>query len=184
MEENERKSQNISDFVVEQKTLLGYILAALFLIFSDPSKASVFFGVIFCTAGEAIRMLTISAHEESDTLITTGIYSYVRNPEYLGNFIIGLGLFLMGDIFIFTVAFVLGYLFIYTERIKIEEEELKETFEEEFEEYSLNVPGLMPRLTSWEESELRFDLGRMIANKEHYLWIAIYALTIIMFLKT
>jgi protein-S-isoprenylcysteine O-methyltransferase Ste14 len=175
---------DIFKFVVEKKVLVTCVAFALFILISDPSKASVFFGIIFCIAGEIIRTLSVAESKESDQIVTTGIYGYVRNPIYLGSFLIGLGVFIMGNIFIFTIFYIIVFLYICSEKIKAEEEELKEKYKEEFEDYALHVPALLPRITPFNGSKLSFDLGMLRVNNEYQVWLAIYAVTILMFLKT
>ena len=65
-------------------------------------------GIIISFLGEAIRIFTVAytpagtsgrntKQQLADTLNTTGIYSLLRHPLYLGNF------FMFLDTFIFTV---------------------------------------------------------------------------------
>jgi protein-S-isoprenylcysteine O-methyltransferase Ste14 len=80
-------------------------------------------------------------------LITTGLYSHVRNHMLLGLFIflIGLGM-LFGSlslIFIFTPLFVLiNVLYLKA----IEEKEMEKKFGSEYLEYKMKVPMFIPKL--------------------------------------
>lgn len=82
-------------------------------------------------------------------LVVTGLYRYVRNPMYVGvlTVICGQGL-LLGDVRVFAYGalvwglfhlFVLGY----------EEPKLKNTFGDQYREYSANVPRWIPRRKPW-----------------------------------
>ena len=88
-------------------------------------------------------------------MITTGLYSYVRNPMLLGLFIfvIGLGI-LFGSlslIFIFTPLFILiNVLYLKA----IEEKEMEKKFGREYLEYKKKVPMFIPKLATI------FPLGR------------------------
>jgi len=175
---------DIFRFAVENKATLTVSAFVLFLVVSCPTKASVFFGILFCSFGEALRALSISEKTDEETLITTGIYGHVRNPEHLGNFFVGLGILVMGNIFIFVLGYVLIFLFIYPPKIESEEDILREKFGEAFEEYEINVPSLLPRFIPWQETEIKFNLNTIVLYKEHQVWFAIYVITIIMFLKT
>ena len=55
-------------------------------------------------------------HQVADVLNTRGIYSMVRNPLYVGNFFMWLGIAMLTGNFWFIIAFILFY-FIYYERI-------------------------------------------------------------------
>jgi len=80
-------------------------------------------------------------------LITTGLYTYIRNPMLLGLFIflIGLGV-LFGSlslIFIFTPLFILiNVLYIKA----IEEKEMEKKFGKQYLEYKKKVPMFFPKL--------------------------------------
>jgi protein-S-isoprenylcysteine O-methyltransferase Ste14 len=178
-----KETFNILKFTEEKKIVIGYAAAIFFLLVSGPTKGSVFFGIIFCIIGEAVRTLSIGEAYNKDNLITTGIYGYVRNPLYVGTFLIGTGIFIMGNVFIFTVAFIPIFWVTYNERIKEEEVKLKERFKEEFDEYALNVPCLLPRFTPWKKGKINFEADFIKLNKEYWVWLGIYAVTILMFLK-
>ncbi|MFQ5997634.1 MAG: methyltransferase family protein [Dehalococcoidales bacterium] len=79
-------------------------------------------------------------------LVTTGLYSWVRNPMLLGWFIMlfGLGLMLnsISLLFIFTPLFILlNILYLKT----IEEKEMEKKFGQEYLKYRESVPMFIPR---------------------------------------
>ena len=80
-------------------------------------------------------------------LITTGLYSQIRNPMLLGWIIMlfGVGILLdsMSLIFIFTPLFILlNILYLKT----IEEKEMEKKFSEEYLSYRKSVPMFIPKL--------------------------------------
>jgi len=80
-------------------------------------------------------------------LVTTGLYSRIRNPMLLGWFILlfGLGILLnsISLIFIFTPLFILlNILYIKT----IEEKEMEKKFGKQYLKYKKSVPRFIPRL--------------------------------------
>jgi len=78
-------------------------------------------------------------------LVTTGLYKYVRHPQYLGFLLITLGLNVMWLTIITLIMWpVLAVL--YWRLAKKEDEEMEEQFGEEFREYKRKVPGFIPRL--------------------------------------
>jgi protein-S-isoprenylcysteine O-methyltransferase Ste14 len=78
-------------------------------------------------------------------LVTTGLYKYVRHPQYLGFLLITLGLNVMWLTIITLIMWpVLAVL--YWRLAKKEDEEIEEQFGEEFREYKRKVPGFIPRL--------------------------------------
>ena len=82
---------------------------------------------------------------KQDKLVTTGLYKYVRHPQYLGFLLITLGLNVMWLTIITAIMWpVLAFL--YWRLAKKEDKEMEEKFGEEFREYKRKVPGFIPRL--------------------------------------
>jgi len=86
-----------------------------------------------------------------DELVTTGPFAYVRNPLYWGNFILSLGILVMAWpwmpwlllIFLFLFAVQYGCI------ITLEEEYLRATFSEEYENYFASVPRFIPAFRAY-----------------------------------
>lgn len=93
----------------------------------------------------------------ADSLNTTGIYSIVRNPLYLGNFIIILGLVLFIQVWWFALITWLGF-WIYYERIIFAEEEfLRKKFGDVFLDWAKKTPAFFPKLGNWKKPFLPFS---------------------------
>ena len=98
---------------------------------------------------------------ESQALIQGGPYQVVRNPMYLGIFLIGLGVvlavFRWWAVVVFTVVFIIRYiLLIYTE-----EKKLNAIFPREYPEYCRKVPRIFPSLSSM----VRLDISEYLPIK-------------------
>ena len=80
-------------------------------------------------------------------LVTTGLYAYVRNPMFIGGFLVleGFGVLfgLLSLIIIFAPLLMLFYVF-YVKAV--EEKELELRFGREYLEYKKKVPMFIPRL--------------------------------------
>ena len=101
--------------------------------------------------------------EQSKQLVTTGPYRLVRNPMYLGSFLIGLGFaFIVWPWWIIPL-FVWTFLWRFNKQISKEEDFLSKTFGQEYETYCQNVPPLFPALQN-----LNFD-PRELINKQELL---------------
>lgn len=84
----------------------------------------------------------------ADQLNTSGIYSLVRHPLYVGIFFIWLGLAMMTGNFWFVIIFTLTY-WIYYERIMFAEEQfLREKFGQVYEVWAAKTPAFIPSLNS------------------------------------
>jgi protein-S-isoprenylcysteine O-methyltransferase Ste14 len=135
-------------------------------------------GLALAFAGQALRFYTLGqvpegtsgqgSALEAQTLNTRGPYAHVRNPLYLGNLGICLGLMLIAhDPWVYAVglAFFFGeYFFI----IRAEENFLGTRFGDDYAAYCARVPRWVPRATPAFPGALRpgFDWRRAL-KKEH-----------------
>lgn len=86
---------------------------------------------------------------QANFLCTSGPYAHVRNPFYVGNFLIGMGLSLAIFEWYAFVLFIISYIFIYSVVIPYEEEYLKRKFGNVYLRYKAHVPRLIPRFTGF-----------------------------------
>lgn len=113
-------------------------------------------GVLISFLGEILRIWThlyaspgTSGRENylrAESLNKEGPYRFVRNPLYLGNFLIVGGLLI---VFSNLIAFVLGALFLafqYSFIVLAEENYLKNKFGNEWLEYKNSVPRFLPKI--------------------------------------
>jgi len=131
--------------------------------------------IVISFLGMAVRFLTVgfihkdtsgsnTETQKAGTVNKTGIYSTVRHPLYLGNFIISLGMALFFMIWWFAVIFILVY-WIYYERIMFREEEfLRGKFGSDYEEWALKTPAFIPRLSQWKKPDLPFTFKKALAR--------------------
>jgi len=137
------------------------------------------------TCGLALRVLTVGfvpAHtsgrntlkQNADVLNTTGAYSIVRHPLYLGNFFIWLGIALFPhDPWVVLVA-VLAF-WVYYERIMLAEEEfLQFRFGAAFTAWAGRSPAFLPAFRNWVPPALPFS-GRTVLARESGTWFATIA---------
>jgi protein-S-isoprenylcysteine O-methyltransferase Ste14 len=85
------------------------------------------------------------------SLITSGPFSYVRNPLYLGNMLLYAGVGVM-SMALFPWLLVIAIVWFYIQYYLIvtkEEEYLLERFGSEYEEYRLNVRRFIPRVIAY-----------------------------------
>jgi protein-S-isoprenylcysteine O-methyltransferase Ste14 len=131
----------------------------LMIIFAKPTVASLVVGFVIALFGEYLRFWGVSwAGSETRTtggvggtyLIISGPFAYVRNPLYLGNILIYVGIGIM-SIALFPylqiaalIFFSLQYHFIVLE----EEGYLVDEFSD-YDEYCRQVPRFFPRLTPY-----------------------------------
>ncbi|MGF1533063.1 MAG: methyltransferase family protein [Bernardetiaceae bacterium] len=103
----------------------------------------------------------------ADTLNTTGIYSVVRHPLYLGNFLMWLGLAMLTGNLWFTVAFGLFY-WVYYERIMYAEEQfLRRKFGEQYTRWAAEVPAFFPLVKCFRKPCLPFNWKKVIKKEKN-----------------
>jgi len=88
----------------------------------------------------------------AETINTSGIYSVVRHPLYLGNYGMWAGIVIYTGSWTFFLIFSLAY-WIYYERIMFAEERfLEKKFGQAFLDWSAGVPSFIPRFSQWKPS--------------------------------
>lgn len=109
-------------------------------------------GISCLIVGEALRIWAVShagkctrsRRLKAPILVTTGPYSYVRHPIYLGNLLIGLGLVVLSQALVFVPIFSVLFALHYGAMISAEENFLKEKFGSDFDGYRARVAKFFP----------------------------------------
>ena len=130
-----------------------------------------FFTVGFVPRGTSGRN---TKGQVADTLNTTGLYAVVRNPIYLGNFIIWFGLSLFMKSLWFTTVIVLFFTVFYERIIFREEGFLREKFGDAFLQWAAATPAIIPRFKNWQPPSLPFSVKSAIV-REYGTFFAIIA---------
>lgn len=140
---------------------------------------------IFSLLGLAIRAKTVghvpggtsgrnTQSQRAHHLNTTGMYSVTRNPLYLGNFIMILGVLLSIKVWWLVALGSLAF-FIYMERIILAEEKfLADTYGDEYTQWREKTPVILPDFSLWKKPELSFS-WKTVLKREYPGFIAIGA---------
>ena len=96
------------------RLLLAWIAGPLLFVSSRSNEQSFRLGVPVLIAGELLRLWATGYMEEKgQKLATDGPFAYVRNPLYISNFLIGLGIVLIvhnpGILAVFLIGFAVLY---------------------------------------------------------------------------
>ena len=111
----------------------------------------------------------------AEILNTTGIYSIVRHPLYLGNFFMWLGVAMLTGQFWFVVAFIFFY-WIYYERIMFAEEQfLRRKFQTLYTDWAEKVPAFIPSFRNFVKPDLPFSWKKVIKKEKNGL-LAVFLL--------
>ncbi|RLD62309.1 MAG: lipid A phosphate methyltransferase [Bacteroidetes bacterium] len=101
----------------------------------------------------------------AETLNTKGIYSVVRHPLYLGNFIIWFGISLFAHSWWLSLICILVF-WVYYERIMFAEENfLIKKFGKQYMDWAEKTPAFIPKLKGWEKSNLPFSFRNVLKRE-------------------
>lgn len=111
-----------------------------------------FIGFSLILLGQIIRVCArgykAENSQDSQALIQGGPYQVVRNPMYLGIFLIGLGVVLAVFKWWAVVIFIVVFIIRYISLIYKEEQKLRSMFADSYPQYCLKVPRIFPALPS------------------------------------
>lgn len=148
-------------------------------------------GFLLALAGAATRFVAVgfagpftSGREnylKADSLNTRGLYSIVRNPLYVGNFLIYNGILIAyaspAALALFNAFFIGNYYFI----IRSEERYLEGRFGSAYSEYLRAVPRVLPRFGLYKANDRPFSLARAVFKEKNttFYWTFFFAVSLL-----
>ncbi len=148
------------------------------------------FALLLMLAGLGIRVWTTghtprrtsgrnTKGQVADTLNTSGAYSLVRNPLYVGNFIGGLGAVLLLHSFGLTLYYVLAFA-IYFERVVLAEERfLTARFGDAYTRWARKTPAFLPEFSGYLPAVLPFSWRAVVRREYLTVFMAVFIIFII-----
>ena len=134
--------------------------------FGLPVYTSIYFkiiGSVLLIAGLSIVIYSTILHiktgritplpviEQPKQFIVHGLYNYCRNPMYLAEVVVFLGLFFLLGYVLLLLYPLLAFLTIHIFVVYVEEPELKRVFGEEYVRYTTNVSRWIPNKATSEQ---------------------------------
>jgi protein-S-isoprenylcysteine O-methyltransferase Ste14 len=150
----------IGNFFFHYRNILLPISFLLILVpspelFQNPTIALVL-GLGISIAGQLIRFMTIglvyiirggaNRKIHAEGLVTTGIFSHCRNPLYVGNIAVSIGMAIASNSVLFFSVITPFIIFVYIAIVMAEENFLRNKFGAAFDEYTKNVNRWVPSL--------------------------------------
>jgi len=135
-----------------------------------------FFTVGFVPRGTSGRN---TRGQVADTLNTTGMYAVVRNPIYLGNFMIWFGLSLFMKSLWFSTIIILCFTIFYERIIFREEGFLRQKFGDVFLQWAVATPAIIPQFKHWQPPSLPFSWKSAIVREYGTFFAIITTFTVL-----
>ena len=159
----------------------GLIAALTALILSRPNFLSASAGFLITLAGMSLRTWACRNLKKEEELTISGPYRYTRNPLYLGNLFIGIGIVAASRSWWVLALFLVYFLLFYPVAINKEKRRMTELFPESYGAYRQKVPLFFPTLRP-KLSSKKTSSGCMLykKNREYraligtaFYWIAL-----------
>jgi len=194
---------SIGNFFFRYRNVLFiFLYLALFIpsphIFTEDALGQNYYiwpiilGLIITVSGQLIRGLTIglayivrggqNKKVYAENLVTEGIFHHCRNPLYVGNILMLLGVGLLSNSILFVGVLMPLFLFIYQAIVLAEENFLRNKFGKDFEMYCnrvdrwwINWKGIGRTLQG-----MRFNVRRWILKEYNTQFIWLVGITLIL----
>lgn len=174
--------ENTGNWLFKWRSYLPLIMIGIFLLamteYHYPRLHHIWeiLCLIVSFFGLGIRVFTIghtpkrtsgrnSKHQVAESLNTTGIYSVVRHPLYVGNFFIGLGWVLFINLWWLILIYILAFCLYYERIIFAEEEFLRNKFGNEYIEWANQTPVFIPRFSQYKKADLPFSFRNVLKRE-------------------
>lgn len=187
----------IGNFLFRYRNALFPFACVLLLLpgpplFESPLVAT-FIGAVVAATGQLVRVVTIGlryivrggrgGRVYADDLITDGVYRLCRNPMYVGNVLLVIGLAIAANSLATILTAVPLVLFAYRAIVAAEESFLQAKFGVPFEAYCAEVPRWLPRLRGIRQAFANGEFHwRRVIVKEYgtpFGWINLLCLVVL-----
>ncbi len=129
---------------------LGLLLLLVCGIFTEPAgETRVYAGFALALIGQVWRIYAAGVIYKNKQLATTGAYSLVRHPLYLGNFLILIGFTIACANWIVVLVVLFFFWFYYPAAIRYEDAKLERIFGDAWRNWSNSTPAMFPTRLRW-----------------------------------
>jgi protein-S-isoprenylcysteine O-methyltransferase Ste14 len=163
---------------------LGFIAAALLVVFSRPTWHLMSIGAPIALCGLAIRAWAAGHLRKKVELATSGPYAHARNPLYLGSCLTAAGCGVSAGNLWLGLALLVCLAAVYVPVIRAEERETRKLYANDYPSYAEAVPPFVPRLTPYRGPVQRsFDWRLYLSRREYQALIGLAVVMGILALK-
>ncbi len=152
-----------SQFLFRNRSYTPLPFLVVMIVFAQPTLLSLAVGFVVAALGEFVRAwgvfyvgseTRVTGEVGASRLVTSGPFSHVRNPLYVGNMMlyVGVGVMSLALFPWLQIVALIWFIFQYTLIVLEEERFLREKFGAEYEEYCKAVPRFLFRPTPYRQS--------------------------------
>jgi protein-S-isoprenylcysteine O-methyltransferase Ste14 len=146
--------------------------------------------VLISFSGEVIRIISVgyspdrtsgrnTSKQVASELNTTGIYSILRNPLYLGNFLMWAGVALFTYIYWLLPIFALLYWLYYERIILAEEDFLASKFGDSYLQYAAEVACFFPSKFTYKPNKYCFRIKKVLLKENASIYGLVFIFVIL-----
>lgn len=162
---------------------LGFVFAAVFLIFAKPTPLLIAIGISIAFVGLIIRAWSSGHIRKNQDLAVSGPYKYTRNPLYVGSILLGLGFMISSGVWWLVLLFIILFSGIYFPVMSVESDELTAIFGDKYKEYASKVSMFFPWFSDYESDGKKFEKELYMRYREYQASIGFLAVSIVLALK-
>lgn len=187
---------SIGNFFFKYRNWLFIVLYLLLFVPSPPLFSEnvfgpnyylypIILGLLITVTGQLIRGATIGlayivrggkeGKVYADELVTQGIFNHCRNPLYVGNILMLLGVGVLSNSLLYVAVIMPLFLFIYQAIVLAEENFLRNKFKASFDNYCARVNRWVPSLKGIGAtfSSMHFKATRWVLKEYNtqYIWL-------------
>jgi len=176
---NKPDASNMGRFLFRLRSFTPIPLILVLIFYSDPTPLPGTVGCLFMILGECLRLWAVGyaggstrtrTLDAARDFVTTGPYAHVRNPLYLGNLLLSVGVCFIAHVYWMIIILVIAYFIQYMPIILCEESHLLETCGTPYRAYYAAVPRFLPHLRPYVASSKHdFSLLRALASEKRTL---------------
>jgi protein-S-isoprenylcysteine O-methyltransferase Ste14 len=146
-----------------------FTIILLLIVYARPQGHFFLGGLTLILIGEAGRLWAAGHLSKNREVTTTGPYAYVKNPLYIGTFLIMIGFCLLARQWVILAVGLVVFFFYYAPfKKKREAARLRDLFGSVWDEYDRSVPDYIPRFSPYEKKGAhQWAWARVLSNSEH-----------------
>lgn len=180
----------IGNLLFRYRNGLFPLVYGLLVLESEPLmpnyRVAAVIGLLVSLFGQLLRAVTIGLEYitrggrkrqvYAEKLVQGGIFAHCRNPLYLGNFVIIVGVGIASNSSLFLLVVVPFFAFAYWTIIAAEENYLRKKFGHDFDNYCARVNRLVPNIVGIRQtlSGMKFNWRRLLTAEygSAFIWMA------------